>query len=213
MNRPGLAFMFENPGGWPRGLTFDEEVAARRAAYDASRRFSGPPEVVKTKLILVLLLFLAVPLIGGFGFAWRVHSLWVIALGFLFVGWVLRNAMLKGVPAKTACAWPSNPDGDKWRSYIDLMVTVTVVWLMSLAIFVQCVMTMQYGMGDEWNPFTRSIRLTKGGPYSGYGLVQMIMFVSGFFAVTGFLWWPMYAFFEWLGYSKRIVARESGTHA
>jgi hypothetical protein len=213
MRRPILAFVYEDPGGWPRGMTFDEEVAARRAAYLESRRFSGPPEAAKTKLILGVLFLLAIPLLGGFGFAWRLHSLWVIALCFLFVSWAMRKALLNGLPAKTACAWPINPKGDEWRKYIDLMITVTVVWLMSLAIFAQCVMTMKYGLGDDWNPFTTSFRIPKNGPLSQYGYIEMVMFVSGFFAMTGFLWWPMYAFFEWLDYSKRTAVAGASAHA
>jgi hypothetical protein len=148
--------------------------------------------------LLLLLGFLGFPFAYGTDFAWRFHAIWLSVAGIAVLIPASRHLLLGGVPAKTACAWPRNRKTDSVRRYLVTVVTVTVVWLTSVAVFLQSVMTMQYGLGADWNPFTRAIRITKGGPYAEYGFIELIMFLSGFLAITGLIWWPMYVFFEWL---------------
>ncbi len=78
------------------------------------------------------------------------------------------------------------------------MLTASTYWLMSILVFVNFALMMKSGMGDQWNAFTRTIRIVKGGPYSEYAPIEMFMFISGFFAITGLVWLPMIVFFEWL---------------
>lgn len=79
-----------------------------------------------------------------------------------------------------------------------------MIWVVLTVVFLLCVEFMRFGLGDQWNPFTREIRITKGGPFSGYAIIDWAMLVSGFLAISGLAWWPISVFFEWLSMKKRI---------
>lgn len=214
MIRSVLEFLINDPGGWPRGMSFDPAAAARRQASHAEARVRfGSATNAALLFAFVLVIFLAFPFSYGVAFASRFHSLWFIALIFACLAPVMRRMVLGRVPANRACRWPKNERDDRRRQYQDLVIKVTLIWLMSLAVFLQTVMTMRYGLGDDWNPFTRATRITKGGSYAEYGFIQIVMFISGFFAITGFIWWPMYLFFEWLEMRRDVGKGKEGLHA
>lgn len=198
MSNRALDYLINDPGGWPRGAASNEfQATLEKARLESVREVSGSPGRMVFSVVC-LLGFLGFPFAYGADFAWRFHALWLIVVGFAVTAPAMRNLLLSGVPANTACAWPINRNNDSVRRYLDTAVKVTYVWLTSAAVFLQSALTMQHGLGADWNPFTRAIRITKGGPYTEYGFVEMIMFVSGFLAITGLVWWPMYMLFEWL---------------
>jgi hypothetical protein len=162
-----------------------------------------------------LILFGLVPLFAyGLEFtllSWAIFVL--IPLAGLF-GWAfLHRFAFKKISPRASCVYPRDDRRDLWRRYGELFLQVTIIWMTFVGIFLTCIYTMKLGMGDQWNPFTRTIRLTKSGPFSEYGLHELAMFVSGFFALTGLVWWPMIVFFEWLTTRGRVHKMRGMAHA
>jgi hypothetical protein len=189
---------FKQPGGW----------SGSELAVGSKKKFNW-----LLALFGFYLLFVYPFYAYGMGYGLRLIGLWVSPLVLLPIGAPIVRWLFQDVPPKTACLWPRNAQREFIREYQVTLISVTAVWTISIVAFLQCIEFMQYGLGDQWNPFTREIRLTKGGPYDGYGVVQLWMFASGFFAISGMIWWPMYAFFEWLTMTKRTQLEGAAEHA
>jgi hypothetical protein len=206
-----VELLFIEPGGWPRF----SKAAFERSPEDEARLAERISKNKTDRPWAVLLLLGLIPgllsMADGLEFALRFYLLLLLPLICWLPASFVRPRLLQGLPADNACAWPMDLHWDRMRSYIGTVLTVSTYWLMSGTVFLQCVLMMQSGMGDQWNPLTRTIHLTKGGPYSEYAFIEMALFVSGFFAITGLVWWPMIVFFEWLGTRKTMV--EQGVRA
>lgn len=124
-----------------------------------------------------------------------------------------RAAIFGDIPAVSACLFPRQEARDIWRAYLELVLFVSAVWLGTSLIFGMAVLVLKNGLGNDWNVFTRSFRMVKGGPYYEYTLFDGTMLTSGFLAITGLVWWPMYVFFERLEAKRRIRALEGATLA
>lgn len=202
-----------DPGGWPRFAKAD----FARSAAEVERR-AKVIEANKTKhpvLVGVVTGFLVgfVPLTNGIEYALWTYLLYALPLLCYLPIAFLRPYLLNGLPADFACAWPKNLRLGRIRSYVGLMVSISSFWLMSCAVFVASCLMMRSGLADQWNPLTRTIHLPKNGLYSEYTFIDFVMIASGFFALTGLLWMPMYAFFEWLTAKADIAEMERGVNA
>ncbi len=117
---------------------------------------------------------------------------------------LLSRLLFGKVPLTEACLWPADPVRDEQRGYWALMLRLAAVWLAASLVFFDSIWALRTGLGDQWSPFTRTIHVTKSGPYSEYVIFDIALFVSGFFFLSGFVWFPMYAFFERLTMSGRV---------
>ena len=160
-----------------------------------------------------LLIFVGPFLLYGVDYGVRLKVLLLTPILLILATALLRNWIFQDVPPNSACVWPRNAAKDSVRKYQDTITTVSMVWGVTTVVFLLCVEFMRFGLGDQWNPFTRDIRLTNGGPFREYGIIEMAMFCSGFFAITGLLWWPMYVFFEWLSIRKCTQPEGVAPHA
>lgn len=186
------------PGGW----TVDE------------LRTKPRPPVGLGHVCGFLLIFVFPYFRYGIGYGIRLNILLFLPPILVFLATsVLMKWVFENLPPTSACVWPRNPRRDAIRKYQETLIIVSMVWLLSIAAFLLCIEFMQYGLGDQWNPFTREIRITKGGPLDGFGIIDMAMFVSGFFAISGLVWWPMYVFFEWLLMKKQAEQGKGLGHA
>jgi hypothetical protein len=205
MIRRIVEFLLCDPGGWPRyskaALARTDEDEARLVERIRKNKPKHPVQV----FVLLGLVVAAFPIAYGMDFALRLYLLFLLPLFCLIPAALLRPVLLHGLPANHACAWPMDRKSDLIRRYLGTVFAVSTYWLMSIAIFLNSALMMRRGMGDQWNPLTRTIRLTKTGPYSEYGFVEMVLILSGVFAITGLLWWPMVVFFEWLETRKPNV--------
>lgn len=198
MMQKAAEFLANDPGGWPR---FSKSAFARSAEDDArleqqiAKKIPNHPwEVV----FLALLVLGGIAYGFGWDFAWKFYLLFLLLPLSFAPAAVLRPHLLRGLPSNNACAWPRDLRSDRFRSYLGTVLTASTYWLMSILVFANIALMMKSGMGDQWNAFTRTIRIVKGGPYSEYAPIEMFMFISGFFAITGLVWLPMIVFFEWL---------------
>ncbi|MCB6177559.1 hypothetical protein LHP98_05370 [Rhodobacter sp. Har01] len=205
--------LLHDPGGWPRfskaAFARSAEDEARLAERVARNRPRHPWEVV----FLALLVLGGIAYGDGLDFALRFYLLFLLPFLCFIPAAVVRPYLLCGLPANHACAWPKDLNGDRMRSHLGTVLSASTYWLMSIVVFLHCAQTLRSGMGDQWNPFTRTIRMGKGGPYSEYVPIEMFMLISGFFAITGLLWWPMIVFFEWLETRKPDSEQGGGANA
>lgn len=195
--RRALQALIAQPGGW----TVDD------------LRTKPPPPFGLMHVCGVLLIF-AVPFsMYGVGYGLRFSILWLTPFLLVLMTAIFRRWFFEDVPPNSACIWPRNARRDSVRQYQHTLITVSMVWVVLTVVFLLCVEFMRFGLGDQWNPLAREIRITKGGPFGGYGIVNWAVCVSGFFAITGLVWWPMYAFFEWLSVEQRAGQDQRATHA
>lgn len=206
-------FLFCDPGGWPRFSKADLERSPEEVVRLALLQEKNKPKHPWEGLLLFGLFLVLFPLVEALEFALRLYLLFLLPL----ICWVpasfLRPFFWHGLPANNACAWPMDLHWDKMRSYLGTVLAASTYWLMSIAIFLHCALTMRSGMGDQWNPLTRTIKIQKGGPFSEYVFFEMAMILSGVFAVTGLVWWPMIVFFEWLEARKKTGKQGVQAHA
>lgn len=202
MKFPSLSFLQYQPGEW------------RLNELSPTPKWVTRQQAPKPGTGWVVLIGLCVlPFLGGVGFGVRFGLLWIVPGLCLFFSIALSRWSFLGVPVGAACLWPRDDRKDAVRAYQAVLLKVSTAWLIALALFALSVEFMHYGLGDQWNPFTREIRITKDGPYWEYAPIDLLMIASGFFAITGLLWWPMYAVFEWLSVSKTIRHGRAASHA
>lgn len=197
------------PGGWPYvvGIVPPENARTALSRFDPDR---GSRQVTGDKglwLIVLLgaLFFVGVPL-TIVGPILTLHFILLIFLSILgLVSLRLLRARIFGpIPARQACIFPRNEVRDIKRRYADLVLTLSVLWVFSIVIFAYSVFVMKDGLGDRWNTFARPFKLTDHGTDGYFQFIECFMLPSGFFAVSGLVWWPMYVFFEWLDARQRI---------
>jgi hypothetical protein len=198
------------PGGWLPTLLFGEypwTVEAEQNSTEWSVRF------VARSAATQLVFFVLIPSVLGLHFIWAIY--FAIALPFLrfFLISALRRRLFGDVPAGSACLFPKNETGDLKRRYVELLIKVTAFWLTAVLVFLSCVLSMQLGMGQQWNPFTRTIEFESGDFLKLYELINFFLFVSGFFAISGLLWWPMFVMLEWLELRSKTGMARGATHA
>jgi hypothetical protein len=153
-----------------------------------------------------IILFLAFPASYGALYLFQFLLLFAIGIGAPVAFVLISRQTFGEVPPRSACLWPADRVRDAIRSYWSLMLMLAAIWLAATLVFADSIWALRSGLGDQWNPFTRTIHVRKNGPYSEYGIFDCVLFVSGFFCLSGFVWLPMYVFFERLTMSSSISA-------
>jgi len=198
------------PGGWLPTLLFGEYPWTIEAEQSSTEWSVG---LVARFAATQLVFFVLIPSVIGLHFIWAIY--FSIALPFLrfFLISALRRRLFGDVPAESACLFPKNETGDLKRRYVELLIKVTAFWVAAILVFLSCALSMQLGMDQQWNPFTRTIGVESGDFLKIYEIVEFFLFISGFFAVSGFLWWPMYALLEWLELRSKTGTARGTAHA
>jgi hypothetical protein len=199
-------------------MTRSEQEARLRADVGSGDPTAEPGEGVfnsRTAKLALSIAFFSVLFTGHglsyFVLTWSIFAL--IPIAGLFSWAFLHRLAFKKTSPRASCVYPRDDARDLWRRYGEVVLKATLFWLTFVGIFLTCCYSMKSGMGDQWNPFTRTIRLTKSGPFSEYNGHQIALFVSGFFALSGLIWWPMIVFFEWLTTRGRVHKMRGMAHA
>jgi len=196
------------PGGWP--------CSAGAAPKEGAAEWLPPrPRKHRLSLILaILMVFVGLPIVQGVEFALWLYALVLVLPLSLLPARLLRFWTFGEIPARSACLFPENAAADLRRGYCELVLSLGTIWLMGTAVFVLSVLALKSGLGDQWNPLTRTISIGRHGPLSGYRLTDFIFLLPGFIvAATGFLWWPFSVLVEGLHVGRRIRQMKRVAHA
>ena len=204
MKSGAFHYLYLKPGGWPYSAGNPPKEGQAIPVYPKREPLTW------YAAIAAFLLFIVFPLSYGFGYAWRFYLVLALPLLCLLPARALRHLMFADVPAVEACLLPKNQTLDLRRTYKELILSVSSVWFSAAIVLLHSILSLKSGMGEQWNPFTRTIHVTKTGPFSEYFIFEWAMFVSGLIAITGLLWWPMYVLFEWLDAKKKIKSLSQG---
>lgn len=192
----------QRPGGW--SYAFGQ--VPKEGMPEWQPRSGFPDQNPSFAFAIGFAIFGVIPtILSGVTYTLCLWSIFVfIPVAGLYVSRMVRSFTFRDLPAKSACRFPRNEADDLWRSYRETVLIATAIWLTLAVLCLTCVATMRAGLGDEWNAFTRTIQMTKGGPYSEYFIIELAMFISGAIALTGLVWWPLTIFFEWLTTRERV---------
>lgn len=204
-----LTPLIQQPGGW--FPTFLREYPWS-VAYDQIRKDQTIKIPIKP-ICVQLFFFVATPFLLGLHFIWAIYLIFILPVIFLLAMWAMRRRFFGDTPAVNACLFPKDESRDLSRRYGDLLLMVSTVWLTAIVVFFVCLLAMQLGMGEQWNPFTRTVKLESGDFLKIYELVEVFLFGGGFLAFSGLVWWPMYVFFEWLELRSKLRNPVASTNA
>jgi hypothetical protein len=198
------------PGGWLPTVLFEEYPWTIEAEKS---RAEWPVGLVARSAATHLFFFVLIPSFLGLYFIWAIYFAIVLPVVRFFVMSALRRRLFGDVPPNSACLFPKNEVGDSRRKYVELVIKVTAFWLTTILVFSLCILSLWLAMGQQWNMFTRTIELESGDFLKIYEMVDFFLLVSGFFAISGLLWWPMFVPFEWLGLRSKTGKMRGLTHA
>jgi hypothetical protein len=114
---------------------------------------------------------------------------------------------------KLALGAPDNTDlqSDVIRSrHKLLMFQLTSFWFGCCIMVSYSIFFLKLGLKEQWFIFTRTEFIGKHHPLFMWTIFDQTLLYSGFFALTGLLWLPMYFFFEGLEVKRKIKLLEAG---
>lgn len=98
--------------------------------------------------------------------------------------------------------------------YWGLMTKLTLYWMSFCLVALYSYIALRLGFGGDWFPFSRTEHIGKSHPLYGYTLFDGTLLISGFLAITGIIWLPMYFLFEGIETKKKLkILRERATNS